>query len=91
MAAAGNGNQSFDDPKFNNTGLQKDCGAIVAGAAACLQGVTKARGQTLTPARVRKILVDTGTPQSTCQSTTNRHYKIMFTESCLSFGPTASP
>ena len=32
VAAAGNGSQDFDAAKYNNTGLQKDCGAIVAGA-----------------------------------------------------------
>jgi hypothetical protein len=38
---------------------------IVTGAAACLQGYAKVRlGAVLTPARVRDILVDTGTPQA---------------------------
>ena len=32
VAAAGNGNQDFDAAKFKDTGLQKDCGAIVVGA-----------------------------------------------------------
>jgi hypothetical protein len=32
VEAAGNGNQNFDAAKYNNTGLQKDCGAIVVGA-----------------------------------------------------------
>ncbi len=148
VEAAGNGNDNFDLPIFNNTGLQKDSGAIVVGAGipptnyfdidgfgtqfagysnigvprsriffsnygkivnvqgwgfhvstlgygdaqggtasennwytlrfsgtssaspivtgavACLQGRAKAKnGAPLTPARVRKILMDTGTPQ----------------------------
>lgn len=32
VEAAGNGNENFDLPIFNNTGLQKDSGAIVVGA-----------------------------------------------------------
>lgn len=37
---------------------------IVTGAVACLQGIAKARlGAPLTPARVRSILMQTGTPQ----------------------------
>jgi subtilisin family serine protease len=32
VEAAGNGNQNFDAAKYNDTGLQKDCGAIVVGA-----------------------------------------------------------
>ena len=32
VEAAGNGNEDFDLPIFNNTGLQKDSGAIVVGA-----------------------------------------------------------
>ncbi|HVX15598.1 MAG TPA: S8 family serine peptidase [Pirellulales bacterium] len=32
VEAAGNGNQDFDAAKFNGTGVQKDCGAIVVGA-----------------------------------------------------------
>jgi hypothetical protein len=32
VEAAGNGNQNFDATKYKNTGLQKDCGAIVVGA-----------------------------------------------------------
>jgi subtilisin family serine protease len=32
VEAAGNGNQNFDAAKYKNTGLQKDCGAIVVGA-----------------------------------------------------------
>ena len=32
MEAAGNGDENFDLPIFNNTGLQKDSGAIVVGA-----------------------------------------------------------
>ncbi len=32
VAAAGNGNQNFDAAKFHDTGLQKDCGAILVGA-----------------------------------------------------------
>ena len=32
VEAAGNGNQNFDAAKYNGTGLQKDCGAIVVGA-----------------------------------------------------------
>ena len=32
VEAAGNGNENFDLPVFNNTGLQKDSGAIVVGA-----------------------------------------------------------
>ena len=32
VAAAGNGNQDFDAAKYKDTGLQKDCGAIVVGA-----------------------------------------------------------
>ncbi|HEV7642684.1 MAG TPA: S8 family serine peptidase [Pyrinomonadaceae bacterium] len=148
VEAAGNGNDNFDLPVFNGTGLQKDSGAIVVGAGipptnyfdvdgfgapfpgysnigvprsriffsnygkivnvqgwgwhvstlgygdaqggsasennwytlrfsgtssaspivtgavACLQGRAKAKnGAPLTPARVRKILMDTGTPQ----------------------------
>lgn len=147
VEAAGNGNENFNLPIFNNTGLQKDSGAIVVGAGipptnffdfdgdgglgaayqnigvprsriwfsnygkivnvqgwgfhvatlaygdlqgnasesrwytlrfsgtssaspivtgavACLQGRSKAKnGAPLTPARVRKILMTTGTPQ----------------------------
>ena len=147
VEAAGNGNQDFDSATYNDSGLQKDCGAIVVGAGvspsnridfngfgtgmpaytflgnprsriffsnygkivnlqgwgwhvstlgygdaqggpdpnrhytfrfsgtssaspivtgavACLQGVAKARrGGPLTPAKVREILVKTGTPQ----------------------------
>lgn len=147
VEAAGNGNENFNLPIFNNTGLQKDSGAvvvgagippanffdfdggggfgaayqnigvprsriwfsnygkivnvqgwgfhvttlaygdlqgnpsenrwytlrfsgtssaspIVTGAVACLQGRAKAKnGAPLTPARVRKILIATGTPQ----------------------------
>jgi serine protease len=38
---------------------------IVTGAAACLQGAAlDVRGHALTPAQVRKILIDTGTPQA---------------------------
>jgi hypothetical protein len=37
---------------------------IVTGAVACLQGRAKAKnGAPLTPAKVRQILMDTGTPQ----------------------------
>jgi subtilisin family serine protease len=37
---------------------------IVTGAVACLQGIAKARlGAPLTPARIRSILMQTGTPQ----------------------------
>jgi subtilisin family serine protease len=32
VEAAGNGNQDFNAAKFKDTGLQKDCGAIVVGA-----------------------------------------------------------
>jgi hypothetical protein len=32
VEAAGNGNENFDLPIFNNTGLQKDSGAIIVGA-----------------------------------------------------------
>lgn len=32
VEAAGNGNQDFDAAKYKDTGLQKDCGAIVVGA-----------------------------------------------------------
>jgi subtilisin family serine protease len=32
VEAAGNGNENFDLPIFNNTGLQKDSGAVVVGA-----------------------------------------------------------
>jgi subtilisin family serine protease len=147
VAAAGNGNQDFNSASYNNTGLQKDCGAIVVGAGvppsnrvdfngfgsdfpsytmlgaprsriffsnygrivnvqgwgwhvsstgygdaggktaneqytlrfsgtssaspivtgavACLQGAAlQVRGNALTPAQVRKILIDTGTPQA---------------------------
>jgi len=32
VEAAGNGNQDFNAPDFADTGLQKDCGAIVVGA-----------------------------------------------------------
>ena len=32
VEAAGNGNENFDLPIFNGTGLQKDSGAIVVGA-----------------------------------------------------------
>lgn len=32
VEAAGNGNQNFDAAKYNDTGLQKDCGAIMVGA-----------------------------------------------------------
>lgn len=32
VEAAGNGNQNFDAAKYNGTGLQKDCGAIMVGA-----------------------------------------------------------
>jgi hypothetical protein len=32
VEAAGNGNENFELPAFNNTGLQKDSGAIVVGA-----------------------------------------------------------
>jgi subtilisin family serine protease len=32
VEAAGNGNENFDLPVFNNTGLQKDSGAIIVGA-----------------------------------------------------------
>ncbi len=147
VQAAGNGDENFDLPIFNNTGLQKDSGAIVVGAgippsnffdfdggggfgaayqnigvprsriwfsnygkivnvqgwgfhvttlaygdlqgdpsenkwytarfsgtssaspivtgaAACIQGRSKAKnGAPLSPAKVRKILMDTGTPQ----------------------------
>lgn len=141
VEAAGNGNENFDLPIFNGTGLQKDSGAIVVGAGvpptnhfdndnayqsigvprsriwfsnygkivnvqgwgwhvttlaygdvqggasentwytlrfsgtssaspivtgsvACLQGRSKAKnGAPLTPAKVRQILMDTGTPQ----------------------------
>jgi subtilisin family serine protease len=140
VEAAGNGDENFDLPIFNGTGLQKDSGAIVVGAgipptnyfdffnayanigvprsriwfsnygkivsvhgwgwhvttcgygdaqggvenrwythrfsgtssaspivtgaAAALQGVAKAKlGTPLTPAKVRKILMTTGTPQ----------------------------
>lgn len=149
VEAAGNGNENFDLPVFNNTGLQKDSGAIVVGAGippanafdfdgsggfgaayqqigvprsriwfsnygkivnvqgwgfhvttlaygdlqgdasenkwytlrfsgtssaspivtgavACLQGRAKAKnGAPMTPAKVRKILMSTGTPQAT--------------------------
>lgn len=147
VEAAGNGNQDFDSATYNNTGLQKDCGAIVVGAGvppsnrvdfngfgrdfpsytmlgaprsriffsnygkivnlqgwgwhvsstgygdaggktadeqytlrfsgtssaspivtgavACLQGAAlQVRGKALTPVQVRKILIDTGTPQA---------------------------
>src|SRR5262249_9788145 len=37
---------------------------VVAGAAVLLQGVAKQRGNVLTPLALRKILVDTGTPQA---------------------------
>lgn len=141
VEAAGNGDENFNLPIFNNTGLQKDSGAIVVGAGipptnyfdfdsnyqtigvprsriwfsnygdivnvqawgyhvttlgygdlqgdasenkwyslrfsgtssaspivtgavACLQGRAKSKnGGPLTPAKVRKILMDTGTPQ----------------------------
>jgi len=141
VEAAGNGNENFDLPIFNNTGLQKDSGAIVVGAGvpptnyfdidntynsigvprsriwfsnygkivnvqgwgwhvstlgygdaqggasentwytlrfsgtssaspiitgavACLQGRSKAKnGAPMTPAKVRTILMNTGTPQ----------------------------
>jgi subtilisin family serine protease len=37
---------------------------IIAGAVACLQGRAKAKnGAPMTPSKVRKILIDTGTPQ----------------------------
>jgi hypothetical protein len=32
VEAAGNGNQNFDAAKYNDTGVQQDCGAIVVGA-----------------------------------------------------------
>jgi subtilisin family serine protease len=32
VEAAGNGNENFDLPIFNNTGLQKDSGAVIVGA-----------------------------------------------------------
>jgi len=36
---------------------------IVTGAVACLQGIAKTKGAPLSPAKIRKILMKTGTPQ----------------------------
>lgn len=59
--------QSHADPRrrysqtFNHT---SSASAIVAGAVACLSGIVKAHGiDPLKPAAMRKLLVETGTPQ----------------------------
>ncbi|WP_018654574.1 S8 family serine peptidase [Actinomadura flavalba] len=48
----------------NSFGGTSGASAIVAGAVVVLQGVAKARGVTLTPAQMRQLLVQTGTPQT---------------------------
>jgi hypothetical protein len=60
--AQGGGEDRWYTLRFSGT---SSASPIVTGAAAAIQGKAKARpsGAPLTPARVRKLLIDTGTPQ----------------------------
>jgi len=60
--AQGGGKQRWATLRFSGT---SSAAAIVAGAAACLQGIAKSRfQQVMRPDRLRHLLVDSGTPQT---------------------------
>jgi serine protease len=60
-AASGYDPRQYYTAYFSGT---SSSGPIVAGAAAALQGIAKAKGFTFTPARMRDLLRDTGVPQN---------------------------
>jgi subtilisin family serine protease len=59
-AQGGAGEDRWYTSRFSGT---SSASPIVTGAVACLQGRAKALGQALTPAKVRSILKESGTPQ----------------------------
>lgn len=60
-AASGNDPRQYYTHSFSGT---SSSGPIVAGAAAALQGIAKAKGYMYTPARMRDLLRDTGIAQN---------------------------